>query len=126
MKIFDCSVHSKFRISMTLIYSRANERYVSVNVLCGTNFDLKEIQNKVDSNSRHILEIHNIYTCMFSSIILSKALFWIELEHVAAKNNINCLYLTFVYQIIMHVLCCVHYYSSNCHKKLYSNNAYNI
>ena len=28
-----------------------------VNVLYGTNFDLTEIQNKVDCNSRHILEI---------------------------------------------------------------------
>ena len=70
-----------------------------VNVLYGTNFDLAEIQNKVDCNSRHVLEILNNYTCMFLSIIMSKATFWIDLEHGATctiKNN-NCPCSTFVY-----------------------------
>ena len=32
-----------------------------VNILYGTNIHPAEIQNKVDCNSRHILEIHNNY-----------------------------------------------------------------
>ena len=34
-------------------------------ILSCTDFDRTEIQNKVNCNSRNILEIHNNYTCMF-------------------------------------------------------------